>query len=284
MNASLPTTVAAAMDGHSADDRRAAEAFLDAYRLVVREGTLAGLGEAAEAFSGLPYENISKLLKTVQGEGPDDWRRMPLEVVEDHLRHGLGGACFSLTHSFRRVAERLGFEARPVIAETPAGPARHCALVVRQGADDWLVDPGYLICEPVRLDGGRRKIATPRGALLLDPDRRDGRYVLYDEAKGPEAWRWRLDPRPVDDTAFIRFWNASFFWPSMRQLVATRRTEAGQLYLHNRHLRTIRAGETEKRTLGHDLEATVAALFGIEAAKVAQARALVNARRAKRKI
>lgn len=55
------------------------------------------LREVATAFARLPYENLTKIIKGHELANPAQARRLPEEVVRDHLAFGTGGTCFSLT-------------------------------------------------------------------------------------------------------------------------------------------------------------------------------------------
>ncbi len=265
-------------------DRDAVGLFFDALKIAPRKGGLRALGAVAEAFSTLPYENISKVLKTTRGEGPEDWRRLPSEVIRDHLRHGLGGTCFSLSNYLARIVNSLGFETRFVLADTPGGKNHHCALLTRQGNETYLIDPGYLICEPIQLPDNSVEIATSRGTLRLERNHENGRFLLSSPGETERKIRYELHAAPATEAAFRNAWDDSFEWPGMRQLVITRHTQDGQLYLHNRHFRRIRTEGVEKRNLRENLEETAGDAFGIDPEKIRRARSLLNERRPGKKI
>ncbi len=264
------------------DTQQAVELFFDSLHPTPRAETLKDLGDIAQTFSQLPYENISKVLKTATPGEASTWRRQPLEVMQDHLAHGLGGTCFALTYCMQTVMDSLGVATAPVLADMPSGANHHCALVLRQGDGLYLIDPGYLICEPMRLPDDQTVLDTPRGRLWLRRDRQNGTLDLRYE--GEERPRYTLKPEPVDEARFATSWIDSFSWPGMNQLLITRFSEGAQLYLHNRHFRRIRPNEVEKYNLNDNLESDAARLFAIDSEKIRQARHLLNQRRIKKKI
>jgi len=67
--------------------------------------------DLALGFARLPYENISKIIKSAGASGVLESMRLPSEVAEDHIEWGLGGTCFSLTFFLERVLRSLGFDA-----------------------------------------------------------------------------------------------------------------------------------------------------------------------------
>jgi len=130
------------------------------------------------AFSHLPYENLTKILKDAAPGGPT--RREPEEVLLDHFRYGTGGTCFSLVATLRHILLGLGFDATPILADRTYGPDTHCALIVRLDDQPVLADPGYLLAEPLPLDGPEeRRIVTPFHEIRLVPRTETGRMELY---------------------------------------------------------------------------------------------------------
>jgi len=267
------------------DDTKAADLFFDSLDFSPKSGSLSALGDVAEAFSRLPYENVSKVLKTADGQTPDDWRRYALEVIEDHLQYGFGGTCYSLTDFLRKVVATLGFASQPLLADMPTGVDRHCALLVNQGGENYLVDPGYLICKPVTLPETQTTIDTPRGKLLLVRNKQNGSYILNSvESDGSLKLRYVLKADPVAEPVFVDRWNKSFYWPQMDQIIITQYTKQGQIYLHNSHLRLMDGEKVEKKNVRQTLETEVSKQFGISEKKIIEVRSLINSRRQKKKI
>ncbi|MFN2167330.1 MAG: hypothetical protein ACK2U9_13830, partial [Anaerolineae bacterium] len=109
------------------DPDRAAEALLDHFRILPRARDQDLLWEVGEAFTHLPYENLTKLIRKHDPESRER-RRGPTVVVRDHLRWGTGGTCFALTETFLSVLRRVGYSCRPVMCDMKAGADTHCAV------------------------------------------------------------------------------------------------------------------------------------------------------------
>ena len=69
--------------------------------------------------------------------------------MEDHRAHHLGGTCFSLTYFLEIVLSLHGFQCYPIMADMRYGRNVHCALVVTVDHAKYLVDPGYLLNQPI---------------------------------------------------------------------------------------------------------------------------------------
>jgi hypothetical protein len=150
-------------------------------------------------------------------------------------------------------------------------PNVHCALVVALGADRFLVDPGYLLGEPVPLGKGPVSVPTSFGTVELRP-RGAASWDLFTMAGGERKWRYRLRTTPVSRAAFFRYWQGSFSLPMMNSIQLTRLTERGHLYVRDHHLRVQGAEGKFNENIRPTLEQRIEAEFGIPGEIVARAR------------
>jgi arylamine N-acetyltransferase len=240
----------------------ATSVFLELYQLSASRPDLRTLGDVAGRFAELPWENLTKYLKKHAPGRPSGGRapldpdrlgdgllRRSAEVLRDHARLGAGGTCFSLTNALRRIVTDLGFEARPVMADMRHGANLHCALLVAVEGRRYLLDPGYLVAEPVPLDELRPVRLRQAGSELeyrpLGADA-DGQFELRSRnARGEERLCYRLRSAPVPEAEFVRHWIASFDSTGMRGLHLNRIGTAGRLSAHDLNLR-IDAGRAKR--------------------------------------
>jgi arylamine N-acetyltransferase len=216
------------------------------------------------AYTALPYENITKITKGA--------RRGPDEVIRDHIAWGTGGTCFSLTSTLRHLVRGLGWEVQYILADRRYGPDTHCALLVWIEQVAHLVDPGYLIINPIPLfAGGEREIDTGFNRLILVAEP-NSKLHLFTNWGGARAYRLTYKTAPVDEQEFAKAWDASFDWEMMRYPLLTRISGSVQIYLRGSHLRVTRAGTVQKREeLGGDLVARIASEFHIHPSVVSRA-------------
>ncbi|MBN1282332.1 MAG: arylamine N-acetyltransferase [Proteobacteria bacterium] len=241
----------------------------------VRQGMpdLALLRTLTREFGRLPYENFTKVLRAAGHEDPLQRLRTPEVVLSEHLERGAGGTCFSLTHFFRRVLEFFGFDAAPVLCDRSYGPGTHCALIVRAGCARFLVDPGYLMQEPIEIpEHGASLQRGLQGALTLTRLGRSSQLLLISESEGGKKIRYRLRDRPVSDEEFLARWIDSFEWPMMRHLCVSRQTAEGQLYMRDGRVRRVRGGDRNQVRLGSDFAEEVERAFGVDRRLVSMAR------------
>ena len=231
------------------------------------------LGEIVSAFSRLPYENITKIIKRAEFGTPEKARRYPEEVVRDHISWGAGGTCFSLTAALLHLVRSLGFQAEYILADRRYGQDTHCALLVWLDGVPHLLDPGFLIVDPVPLvRGAERVIETGFNRLGLAREGSEGRIALTTLRQGSKTYRLTYKTLPVDDGQFQKAWDASFDWEMMQYPLLTRVAAAGQIYLRGSRLQFSRADSVESRELrGDDLVSGISAEFGIDKSVVARA-------------
>jgi arylamine N-acetyltransferase len=150
-------------------------------------------------------------------------------------------------------------------------PNIHCALVVEMNGGRYFVDPGYLVGEPVELSDRPVRIETTFGVVELRP-RQGERYDLFTLEGQDRKWRYTVKTVAVSHAAFMRHWQDSFALPMMNNLLLTRLTPGGHLYIKNHHLRMKGPRGKANENIRCGLEARIAAEFGISPDITAQAR------------
>jgi arylamine N-acetyltransferase len=232
--------------------------------------------------SALPYENLSKIVARHEGKAAgrnlegilsfsDSW-------LEDHARTGLGGTCFALTHWLKRRMEALGFSTAYLMADKRIEANVHCGLIFRHEARSWLLDPGYLIFEPLALPAAGLSVETFLSPNLVRVEDIEGAWRLWTGPRGvPGGLKHRFDFRkePVDAEEFQRHWEASYDWPMMRYPVLNRVKDGTQYYLQKNNLliRTAEDGASGamRKLTPAEVRAAAVDLFGLPRGLVEEA-------------
>lgn len=248
----------------------AREIFLGHFGLPPGNPELETLRAIVTSYSNLPYENLTKIIKKFTALSPDERLRGPVEVVSGYVERHTGGTCFSLTYCLGSMLSSAGYRCCPVMADMKR-PNIHCALVVEMHERRYLVDPGYLVGEPVELAGKPVRIETTFGVVEIRP-RQGERYDLFTLEGDDRKWRYTVRTVPVSHAAFMRFWQDSFALPMMNNLLLTRLTPQGHLYIKNHHLRMKGAQGKANENIRSGFESRIAAEFGIPPDVTAQAR------------
>ena len=246
-------------------DRQLLDRFLRHFQLSQAAPPAELLRAVVRAFAHLPYENLSKIIKHQQAPRPEDARRQPGEVLAEHLAFGAGGTCFSLTATLLNLVRALGWQAEPLLADRRYGQDTHCALLIWIDGQPHLVDPGYLIVEPIPLDfDAPYQIRTAFNDLVLTPCG-DGRIDLATRSQGQSTHRLTFKAFPADPGQFLRAWDASFDWQMMHYPVLSRVVGPRQLYLQGNRLQTRSHNGVERQELPNNgLVQRMAADFGID--------------------
>jgi arylamine N-acetyltransferase len=238
------------------------------------------LCDCVSAFARLPYENLTKIIKGTEMGLASRARRTPDEVVSDHVRLGTGGTCFSLTATLVSLLRALGWQTEVILADRRYGPNTHCALLVWIKGHPHLVDPGYLIVEPIRLHADEQRITTAFNQLRLIPRRDRDQLELWTEQGGDAKYRLSYRTHPADPGEFLEAWDASFDWDMMQYPLLTRVTGDHQRYLRGNRLQVRGHGHIDREEIAPDqLIDRIVAEFGIARPVAVRGLALLQRRR-----
>lgn len=221
--------------------------FCSRYGIAAASSEEVRISAVATAFSSVPYENLTKIIKTDGVVGPQSAMRYPDEVIGDHLRWGTGGTCFSLTAAIVAVYDALGIEAHPLLADRHYGPDTHCGLVVKKGSELLLLDPGYLLFTPVPLPAALSAV-VPQGYTTIELcPHDDGRHIdLATVVRGSRKIRLVYKREIVDPETFAKAWCASFAWEMMTYPVVTRCVAGEHIYIQGSSVSVRSAEKTER--------------------------------------
>jgi arylamine N-acetyltransferase len=252
------------------DPGRVTDLFVTHFKVPAGEPDLGLLCALVESFSGIPYENITKIIRKFTSPGLRERLRGPEEVLTGYIDRHTGGTCFSLTYCLGAILTGAGYTCHPAMADMKR-PNIHCALVVHTGGKRYLVDPGYLLGEPVELGVATVAVPTSFGTVELRP-RSGERYDLFTISGGEAKWRYRVRTSPVPRSLFLKYWQESFSLPMMNSIQLTRLTDRGHLYVRDHHMRLRRGGEKLNENIRSELELRIEREFGIPADITSEAR------------
>jgi arylamine N-acetyltransferase len=200
------------------------------------------LSVTLKAFSRVPYENLSKILRTHESGGGTP-KESPEDVIRGFISCGTGGTCFPLTRTLVFFLNSIGYEAHPILADRRYGTDTHCAVIFRSRGCPWqLLDPGYLIYTPCPIPSvGSTRLELPLNPIKLvlsDCRSRLDLFTLRASEHGTLEARYRLTYKlaPVDEPEFHHAWDRSFSWEMMRYPVASMLVGEEQVYLQKNSL------------------------------------------------
>jgi arylamine N-acetyltransferase len=238
------------------------------------------LVEVASAFARLPYENLTKIIRSDEAVLSSEKRRSPAEVWADYRRWGSGGTCFSLTAALLHLVRALGWQAEPILADRRYGENTHCAIVVQIDGRPHIIDPGYLIVDPLPLPRDGEVVLAGRVNDRILTVRDEGRRIdLATRQQGGTKYRLTFKTEPVAASDFLKAWDASFDFDSDRYPVLASVSGDQQLYLQKNQLyRKDRDASQRTELAGDDLAKHIAREFGIAPEIAAKALAILKRR------
>ena len=243
-------------------------------------------------FQKIPYENMTKLIRSRQVSDPEIKIRLPELLYGEHLRYGTGGTCFSMTYFMQTILRSTGFSTYPIIADRPLASNTHCASIVVIDNEKFLIDPGFMIDEPISLTretiihelkhttiilGEAASFQIPAAQLQYFRELKEkGGSILPYEENGKERYclatyigekttvRYFIKDIPLTTGQFLDFWLDSFNWPSLHNISLTVTTDNGCIYARNNFVRTTTKMEKRGERLKKDIDLTLGKLFNID--------------------
>ncbi len=263
--------------------------FLEHFAIKPRIPNFDFLGEIVEAYTLLPYENITKIIaKFAAGtSGKNPLLRSPLTVLKDYIAYGSGGTCYSLTHTLATILEFFGFSCALFTCDIGGRANAHCALMAKvNNGDIYYVDPGYLLARPLLFTPEKNAILDNGFSLVRLNYLGEKRYAITTTTDNETKERYQLSAIPLTPNQFLNLWRASFDSPGLgRILITTYAGDRGRLYLHHHQLRHITSSGMSKESLsGPEYAENIKQIFGISPELVNKARALLALWRSNRAV
>jgi arylamine N-acetyltransferase len=238
------------------------------------------LGDVVAAFSRLPYENITKIIKHAKCGSPEKARRYAEEVIVDHILWGTGGTCFSLADALLHLVRDLGWNVEYILADRKYGQNSHCALKIEIDSVPHILDPGYLITEPIPLAfEEERELRIGANKYILTPDIEKQKLSLSTERRGTRTNRLTYKIAPADIAEYQKAWDASFYWEMMHYPLLVHIVDSQQKYLRGAMLQISNSESVSRRTIPmEELIAKISEEFCIHSSVVAQAIFILKSR------
>ena len=146
-------------------------------------------------------------------------------------------------------------------------------MIVHMKDDPYLLDPGYLIVDPIPIRQVAASLVVPTrfNQLELVPGQHN-RLELFTIEQGNRRYRLTFKCDPADNRAFLQAWDASFGWEGMQYPVLTRVTEDQQRYLRGTRLQTKTRTEVHREDIpAAQLPSRIVQEFGISPSIVQRA-------------
>jgi hypothetical protein len=147
----------------------------------------------------VPWESVSRIAAKYAGMG--SFPRWPDTFWQQALAAGTGGTCFESNYAFIALLHALGYEGYLTINNMGDTIGCHTAIVVRLGADRWLVDVGLPLYVPLPLDAQRvTRRDSPLQRYTVRP--LDDYHYEIEREPHPKQVAFTLIDRAVDEVSY----------------------------------------------------------------------------------
>jgi len=151
----------------------------------------------------VPWESASRIVKRADTPHTKDCPRWPTEFWESALENGTGGTCFESNYAFCALLSGLGFSPKFTINNMGQTVGCHTALLVNLSDQMWLIDAGFPLYLPLRVNPNRAESRqTPYMHYTVRPDG-DQQYQIEREPH-PKPNCFTLLATPVDEVTYRR--------------------------------------------------------------------------------
>ena len=107
--------------------------------------------DLCERVSHVTYENLTKIIRYSQAKSADAARKLDDSYENDLDAWMGGGTCFSLTWHLYQELLRMGYKPKLLMGDKRIEKNVHCALLLPLSEKLYLLDPGYLIFDPLEI-------------------------------------------------------------------------------------------------------------------------------------
>ncbi len=255
--------------------------------------------QALRELSALPYENLSKIVAfagvgnsgvpgttgATDRAGRSADRESALVLASDWLERtratGAGGTCFSLTWWLRQRIQSAGLACAFLMGDKGRSRDIHCGLRFDWNGRAYLLDPGYMLFDPLPLPeaGLSAAVFVSPNEIRIEDLPAIGAWRLWSGPRGDLKPRFDFRRAAVSESEFLSHWEASFDLPMMAYPVLNRLKDGVQYYLQKRSLlvRTAEGGRMRKLSR-EEMTEVLGVTFGIPEGLAREALAIVTGR------
>lgn len=199
--------------------------------------------DLCERISHVTYENLTKIIRYSRAKSTDGARKLDDSYENDLDSWMGGGTCFSLTWHLYQELLRMGYFPKLLMGDKRIEKNVHCALLLPIDGKRYLLDPGYLIFDPLEIPEEipfqKAQAFFPLVPNAVRLDLENGVLGLFTGSlKGPLKLRFEFDIRGVSPQEFQKHWSESFDKEMMTYPVLNKldREKGIQYYFQNGNL------------------------------------------------
>lgn len=190
----------------------------------------------------------------------------PERLYAKSLELGAGGTCFSLTYFLKDRMMQKGYKTSLLMGDKGRHRNLHCGLLFFWEGQKYLLDPGYMIYQPLLLPGAGLRLChklVPNQVCLQDKADVNC-WRLFTGKCDKLKFRFDFRKDPVNEKEFMDYWRATFYFDMMEYPVLNMVKEQVQYYVQKGNLLTRTAtGSEMKRLTQPEFYHIATGMFGI---------------------
>ena len=221
------------------------------------------LQQVLRKLSKVPYENISKVVAF--DRYGDASRAMALRG-ENMAEADTGGTCFALTYRLKKELMALGIESEYIMGDKYHLSNIHCGLRVCLEEACYLLDPGYMIFEPLPLPQEGMEIffdLIPNAVWLQDISQ-EAVWRLCTGIGTDKKMRFDFRKAAVTEELFMRYWRETYFFEMMGYPVLNKLHNGTQYYLQkNSWIQRTREGSVMEKISRDRFKELAVSVYGL---------------------
>ncbi|OQY27848.1 MAG: hypothetical protein B6244_09345 [Candidatus Cloacimonetes bacterium 4572_55] len=253
--------------------------FLNFYGIARKNPSIKFLTEVYTAYFHLPYENITKIIKSSECTSLSDKPRFPDELISDHLRLRTGGTCFSLSYGLHKLLTELGFDSYLVSADIEGKVENHVAVIVIVNDTKFLVDPGFTIPNVIEISEDRITYGhNPAGRVRLEYIGVGRLFRLSNRNQKIEKFRFILKDMPISEEYFVEIWEKTFQNGSLETINICKVVNGYLIRCRNEILTEYTLTGKFQKSIAHNFTEMVSRLFGFPHYLIREANILIKER------
>lgn len=190
----------------------------------------------------IPYENITKIFRLVLSS--ENRPRNFSLLLKENKELFRGGTCFSLSNTIMQLLRNNNISANAIIGEMERETFPHFFVIININDEKYIVDPGFMIYEPVKLTKKEViKFSTSITKYLLKYNN-EKHYELYSIKNSKKKFRYKFSESCITDEKFKEYWIRSFDY--LNKIVASRIINNKHIFISGEYVQIRQKNTIEK--------------------------------------
>ncbi len=222
------------------DKEEAIKVFFEKFGINLQEDKLSLISKILRSLSYIPYENLTKC------EFAKKIIVSPEELISNFFRFGAGGTCFPIVFLLKNILDTIGVSSSFILADRTYAQASHTFIVAEISNQTYILDPGFFVFTPVKIESGRKILSLPQGKLeFCFSGNTVSVSTIFDNGHRKFRYSAKLSKASIDD--FISAWEKTYQMEMMNHIIVAKLVNNALIYIKDNHIHVIKDGISKNR-------------------------------------